>query len=98
MWLLSGCRISSSGHKILKVLVMEQTKGRRLDSGVSLSLFLSVVLSLLSGQALVAHAFNPSPWEAEAGRRLSLRPAGLQSEIQTNKDYKYIVKRCLKEK
>lgn len=46
---------------------MEQTKGRRLDSGVSLSLFLSVVLSLLSGQALVAHAFNPSPWEAEAG-------------------------------
>ena len=27
------------------------------------------------GQAVVAHAFNPSIWEAEAGRFLSLRPA-----------------------
>jgi hypothetical protein len=26
-------------------------------------------------QAVVAHAFNPSTWEAEAGRFLSLRPA-----------------------
>jgi hypothetical protein len=26
-------------------------------------------------QAVVAHAFNPSPWEAEAGRFLSSRPA-----------------------
>jgi hypothetical protein len=26
-------------------------------------------------QALVAHAFNPSTWEAEAGRFLSLKPA-----------------------
>jgi hypothetical protein len=25
--------------------------------------------------AVVAHAFNPSTWEAEAGRFLSLRPA-----------------------
>jgi major histocompatibility complex class I len=24
---------------------------------------------------MVAHAFNPSTWEAEAGRFLSLRPA-----------------------
>jgi hypothetical protein len=30
---------------------------------------------------MVAHAFNPSTWEAEAGRFLSLRP-GLQSEFQ----------------
>jgi hypothetical protein len=29
---------------------------------------------MLSGWA-VAHAFNPSTWEAEAGRFLSLRPA-----------------------
>jgi hypothetical protein len=26
-------------------------------------------------QAVVAHAFNPSTWEADAGRFLSLRPA-----------------------
>jgi hypothetical protein len=26
-------------------------------------------------QAMVVHAFNPSTWEAEAGRFLSLRPA-----------------------
>jgi hypothetical protein len=26
-------------------------------------------------QAVVAHAFNPSTWEAEAGTFLSLRPA-----------------------
>jgi major histocompatibility complex class I len=28
-----------------------------------------------SSQAVVAHAFNPSTWEAEAGGFLSLRPA-----------------------
>jgi hypothetical protein len=28
-----------------------------------------------SSQAMVAHAFNPSTWEAEAGRFLSSRPA-----------------------
>jgi major histocompatibility complex class I len=27
------------------------------------------------GPAVVAHAFNPSTWEAEVGRFLSLRPA-----------------------
>jgi hypothetical protein len=27
------------------------------------------------GQGMVAHTFNPSTWEAEAGRFLSLRPA-----------------------
>jgi hypothetical protein len=30
---------------------------------------------------VVVHAFNPSPWEAEAGGFLSSRP-GLQSESQ----------------
>jgi hypothetical protein len=28
-----------------------------------------------TSQAVVTHAFNPSTWEAEAGRFLSLRPA-----------------------
>jgi major histocompatibility complex class I len=28
-----------------------------------------------TGWAMVAHAFNPSNWEAEAGRFLSSRPA-----------------------
>jgi hypothetical protein len=36
---------------------------------------------------VVAHAFNPSTWEAEAGRFLSLRPAGLQSAFQDNQNY-----------
>jgi hypothetical protein len=29
----------------------------------------------VSGRAVVAHAFNPRTWEAEAGRFLSLSPA-----------------------
>jgi hypothetical protein len=33
--------------------------------------------------AVVAHAFNPSTWEAEAGRFLS----GLQSEFQDSQGY-----------
>jgi hypothetical protein len=32
-------------------------------------------------QAVVAQAFNPSTWEAEAGRFLSLRPAWLMSKF-----------------
>jgi hypothetical protein len=30
---------------------------------------------MFSGWAVVAHAFNPSTWEVEAGGFLSLRPA-----------------------
>ena len=37
--------------------------------------FKHVLLKTFSDQAVVAHAFNPSPWEAEAGRFLSSRPA-----------------------
>jgi hypothetical protein len=36
---------------------------------------------------VVAHAFNPSTWEAEAGGFLSSRPPGLQSEFQDSQDY-----------
>jgi hypothetical protein len=36
---------------------------------------------------VVAHAFNPSTWEAEAGGFLSLRPACLQSEFQDSQGY-----------
>jgi hypothetical protein len=43
---------------------------------------------------LVAHAFNPSTWEAEAGGFLSSRPAGLQSEFQDSQSY--TEKPCLK--
>jgi hypothetical protein len=31
------------------------------------------VLKAVSSRAVVTHAFNPSPWEAEAGGFLSLR-------------------------
>ena len=37
--------------------------------------------------AVVVHTFNPSTWEAEAGRFLNSRPAGLQSEFQDSKSY-----------
>ena len=30
---------------------------------------------MFDGRAVVAHTFNPSTWEAEAGKSLSLRPA-----------------------
>jgi hypothetical protein len=36
---------------------------------------------------MVAHTFNPSTWEAEAGRFLSSRPACLQSEFQDSQGY-----------
>jgi hypothetical protein len=36
---------------------------------------------------VVAHAFNPSTWEAEAGGFLSSRPAWLQSEFLDSQDY-----------
>ena len=35
----------------------------------------SLAIRLLGCWAVVAHAFNPSTWEAEAGRFPSLRPA-----------------------
>jgi hypothetical protein len=38
-------------------------------------------------RVVVAHTFNPSTWEAEAGGFLSLRPAGLQSEFQDSQGY-----------
>ena len=38
-------------------------------------------------QAVVAHTFNPSTWEAEAGRFLSSRTAWLQSEFQVSQGY-----------
>jgi hypothetical protein len=34
-----------------------------------------ITLKKKSDRAVVAHAFNPSTWEAEASRFLSLRPA-----------------------
>jgi hypothetical protein len=36
---------------------------------------------------VVVHAFNPSPWEAEAGGSLSSRPTWLQSEFQDSQGY-----------
>jgi hypothetical protein len=36
---------------------------------------------------VVAHAFNPSTREAEAGRFLSLSQPGLQSEFQDSQGY-----------
>jgi hypothetical protein len=36
---------------------------------------------------VVAHAYSPSPWEAEAGRFLNSRQPGLQSEFQDSQGY-----------
>jgi hypothetical protein len=38
-------------------------------------LFIFFYVYEYTGQAVVAHAFNPSTWEAEAGGFLSSRPA-----------------------
>jgi hypothetical protein len=40
-----------------------------------------------NSQAVVAHTFNPSTWEAEAGRFLSSRPAWATSEFQGSQSY-----------
>ena len=45
---------------------------------------------------MVAHAFNPTTWKAEAGGFLSLGQPGLQSEFQDRQDY--TEKPCLKNK
>jgi hypothetical protein len=37
------------------------------------------------GQAVVVHFFNPSTWEAEAGRFLSLGPASTQKNPVSKK-------------
>jgi hypothetical protein len=50
----------------------------------------SKILSLKAAPqpGLVAHAFNPSTWEAEAGGFLSSRDQpGLQSEFQDSQGY-----------
>jgi hypothetical protein len=49
--------------------------------------FVSLFKKVYSHRAVVAHAFNPSTWEAEAGGFLSSRPAGLQSEFQDSQRY-----------
>jgi hypothetical protein len=38
-------------------------------------------------QAVVAHVFNPSTWEAEKGALLSLRPVWSTSEFQDSQGY-----------
>ena len=40
------------------------------------------IQEILLSRAVVAHAFNPSTWEAEAGGVLTLRPAWSTSEFQ----------------
>jgi hypothetical protein len=52
---------------------------------------------MLSQPGVVAHAFNPSTPEAEAGRFLSSRPAwSIQSEFQDSQGY--TEKPCLEKK
>jgi hypothetical protein len=51
---------------------------------------------LYAGRVVVAHAFNPSTWEAEAGRFLSsVGQPGLHSD---QKSQGYTEKPCLKNK
>jgi hypothetical protein len=44
---------------------------------------------------MVAHAFNPSTWEAEAGGFLSARPAWSTNEFQDSQGY--TERPCLKQ-
>jgi hypothetical protein len=41
----------------------------------------------VKSRAVVAHAFNPSTWEAEAGRFLSSRPAWSTGEFQDSQGF-----------
>jgi hypothetical protein len=50
------------------------------------SLFL-VIKKTFKSQGVVAYAFNPSTQETEAGRFLSSRKPGLQSEFQDSQGY-----------
>jgi hypothetical protein len=54
---------------------------------LSFDLIYSGISNLPVQAGVVAHAFNPSTWEAEAGGFLSSRPAGLQNEFQDSQDY-----------
>ena len=50
----------------------------RMDQGNVVNLYSGILFSYLKTRTLpglVAHTFNPSTWEAEAGEFLSLRPA-----------------------
>jgi hypothetical protein len=44
-------------------------------------------INVLKKPGVVAHIFNPSTWEAEAGRFLSSRPVWIQSEFQDSQGY-----------
>ena len=44
------------------------------QEGIHVTTELSAFTKESASQVVVAHAFNPSPWEAEAGRFLSSRP------------------------
>jgi hypothetical protein len=67
MWtLVQGCICTHCAGMYTCMSVYVEARG-------SCQLFSSIILHL--NQAVVAHAFNPSTREAEAGRFLSLRPA-----------------------
>jgi hypothetical protein len=53
-----------------------------------------IILKVSHEPGMVAHAFNPSSREAEAGEFLSSRPSGLQSKFQDSQGY--TEKPCLK--
>jgi hypothetical protein len=54
----------------------QETASALTKEGFSRRLDLILICKIgVSSWAVVVHAFNPSSWEAEAGRFLSLRPA-----------------------
>jgi hypothetical protein len=64
-----------------------------LDSGLK-----SPNLKSLFLLGVVLHAFNPSTWEAEAGRFLSSSQPGLQSQFQDSQGYRETLSRKTKKK
>jgi major histocompatibility complex class I len=76
MLCFKSLKITRRGKKTPRTRKKKHLQKRKIVTGVKISVNgESVDKTQLKKRGVVAHAFNPSTWEAEAGRFLSLRPA-----------------------
>ena len=60
---------------------------------IEITFKISMIEYIKSKPGVVAHAFYPSTWEAEAGKFLSSRPPVRQSEFQDSQGYRETLSR-----